>query len=1347
MNISKKIITSTGWATLKRHKCRAPIALTLAALLPISVPANPQGMSVWGGSGSAVTHGNQLNVTVSQNAVLNWGSFNIAPGETTTFIQPNASSIVWNHINNQNPSQIFGNLNANGIVVLMNSAGFYFGPNSHVSAAGLIVSTASSTPIESSAGMFWDFNGTPPRASIINYGQLDIGPDGSAFLIANHIENHGTITAPLGNIGLMAGNDVQISERPDGLGLSANVRLPSGSVDNTGRLVADGGTIALNARVVNQNGLIQANTVNQHNGVIELVSSESVTLGNNSVVSANGGAGAGQGGSIVIKSDGTFADAASSRIDVSGGATGGNGGQVEISAPLMSSIQSVVDGHANNGSTGGQLVIDPLNITLGNSGSGSAGSGTVGANDPPAAGTLSLNVNSAFIGFSHISLQALNNITLSSGVNWDLAQSTGMSGPGCQLTLEAGNNITINNGSSIVGGSGWSMTLEAGRNFSSPGVVTAGLGNISLIGSAGLQTQDGSISLRAGNNVTLGTGYVRTVGGGNIDVTAVSGNVNSGTGQNGYDFLPTGYSVNANLSGISTAAGGNVSLTSGQDIISYLPVSGGVVTDAGSGAFGSAPGNVTLNAGRNVVGHYVEANGTGTITAGNNAGMSATLLALSLIAGGWTVNATHDILLQEVRNPNGTFNNRGLSSSTTRHYFDYSPDAYVSLTAGNTVQLAGTDLPRLPGTFEQNIPSIYAPSLQIHAGAGGVVLGNDVVLFPSPHGELNITTTAGGSLVGSRPGVLTQLIMSDSGQTQYRTAGNFGVSDHAAIPVQINNPNPVVLNIAGDLDNILVGVPKVAEITVGGNMVNSRFNGQNLHNGDVTSIHVAGDILNRNEFTSVIVGSAPNFSLLLNAYPPFTGTLASLPALFHYDPGTHSLTFQGRMSGEQLQALLNLQVAVLDQFGRPVLNPDGTVKTVPAEFISAALAQQLYVSSQDIPSNPNTGYVIGGGGRFDLTAHDLDLGATAGIISQGPRENAALANYFTHGADINVNLTGNLNMFSTAIESLNGGGIAIYADGTINVGSSFFQPDNSVARGIFTTDNHSDVSVIARSDININGSRIAAYDGGNVLVRSLTGNVDAGVGGRGSVTVEKIYVDPVTHQILTYAPTIPGSGILATTFPPSLSPGFPASRATVGNILVETPRGNITANAGGIVQIPLNGLGNNAGSVTLRAGTLNPDGTVEYLGNIEASGSGVIGSTVDMKASGSITGVIFARNTLNIDALQNVNVTAVGQGAVNVSAGGNVSGTIVGLGSVNASGASVDASLLSQNVTTSGNVSSAQVGFAQGTAANSTSQSLHEDGQTGAPKEDDESDEKKKIKSRPVISRTVSRVTVLLPKL
>ncbi len=202
-----------------------------------------------------------MSVTVSQNAALNWQSFNIAAGETTTFLQPSATSIVWNHVSDSNPSQIFGNLNANGVVVLVNPSGFFFGPNSEVKAAGLIVSTATPAPMDFGGSGAWQFSATPPQASIINYGRLDVGHGGSAFLIAEHVENHGTIVAPEGSIGLVAGSDVLLSDRADGRGLSAHVQLPQGSVDNSGRLVANAGSIALQAQVVNQGGQVRANSV------------------------------------------------------------------------------------------------------------------------------------------------------------------------------------------------------------------------------------------------------------------------------------------------------------------------------------------------------------------------------------------------------------------------------------------------------------------------------------------------------------------------------------------------------------------------------------------------------------------------------------------------------------------------------------------------------------------------------------------------------------------------------------------------------------------------------------------------------------------------------------------------------------------------------------------------------------------------------------------------------------------------------------------------------------------------------------------------------------------------------
>ena len=95
----------------------------LAMLRQSRLLANPTGLSVASGSAAAQQLGSQLNVTVSQAAVLNWQSFNIGAGETTAFLQPSANSVVLNVVGGANPSQMFGSLKANGTVNLENANG------------------------------------------------------------------------------------------------------------------------------------------------------------------------------------------------------------------------------------------------------------------------------------------------------------------------------------------------------------------------------------------------------------------------------------------------------------------------------------------------------------------------------------------------------------------------------------------------------------------------------------------------------------------------------------------------------------------------------------------------------------------------------------------------------------------------------------------------------------------------------------------------------------------------------------------------------------------------------------------------------------------------------------------------------------------------------------------------------------------------------------------------------------------------------------------------------------------------------------------------------------------------
>ena len=323
--------------------------------------ANPHGMTVATGSATTVTSGSTLTITAANNTQLNWQSFNIASGETTVFQQPSSSSIVWNSIGGNSASQIYGCLQANGVVVLMNSSGFYFGSGSFVKAAGIIVSTAPGGPTESVSGAGWQFTGPPPTASIVNYGRINADSGGFVYLLGANIDNHGSITAPAGNIGLCAGQTVMLSERADGRGLSEQVTLPTGSVNNSGQLVADAGTILASAQVVNQNGLIEASSVQSVGGIIELDASRSLALGANSQITANGDntAAGSSGGQIMLQTAGTYSDTTGSRVEFKGGANGGDGGRILIYA-AQSSVKSTLLGTAQSGyAAGSEYFLSP----------------------------------------------------------------------------------------------------------------------------------------------------------------------------------------------------------------------------------------------------------------------------------------------------------------------------------------------------------------------------------------------------------------------------------------------------------------------------------------------------------------------------------------------------------------------------------------------------------------------------------------------------------------------------------------------------------------------------------------------------------------------------------------------------------------------------------------------------------------------------------------------------------------------------------------------------------------------------------------------------------------------------
>ena len=1415
---------------------------------PFRAQANPSGGSVVGGNANATISGEGTSLTTinqtAPSALINWQSFNIGAGETVNFNQPSATSVTWNYINDPNnpsASSINGNINAPGYVILQNPNGFIVDGQASITAHGLIMTTASTPALNLSSGGPWSFNTPPPTAKIINYGQINITSGGQAYLIANDIENNGTISAPGGKIGLYAGQTVLVSMSPDGRGLSAQATIPQGLVDNNGNLTADAGSIALQAQTVNQNGVIQANSAQNVNGTIELVagSQGSLNLGASSTISANGDPTAtttpSPGGFVVLKSDKTFAVAPGSMVSVSG-AAGGQNGILEIFDPGASTspIQPTGNYFA--------ALFNPYDLTLSSS----------TANTSTANPTLGLGDLSAY---SQIDLQALDNIALSSA--WNLPNSSSPA----TLSLTAGNNVTLNN--SISAGNNWDINLTAGTAYSGTTKPDSGYG-IYLNGGAYIQAVNGDINLNAANEVIVGSGAIRTIGGGNIDVTAEYGNVNSGTSVNGFSYLAkppyyTPFLVSStgtinynqcNLGGISTAAGGNVTINAGGDVISS-PTTTVAAGDPGTGAFGPEAGNVTINAGGNVYGNYIVMNGVGTINAGQNIGTAANNVALSLAKGSWNLNAgwdpvsqtvqsgLGDIFLQEVRNPNGVFNDTPVSKvnsspSAGNHLFDYDPQASVSLTAGNGVYLTGNELPRLSDETGSGVPLLLPPILIINAGFGGVNLqqptatdgsGNDITLknlditlFPSPYQNLEITTTDGGSLNGNG----NTLLMSDSGRTQwFNTALGgyfgpepFGADDHASVPLLLNNDEPATINLAGSMLNLILQTDKATQINIAGDMDGCSFYGENLQAtgpASITSITVGGQIYNAGSFTSITLDQPlPTLPAADTPLTPPTGASLSswyLPLLLAlnpantqsilfpgldvgslvYNPKTMTLTAIGPMSADLLQVLETQTLTVPRYNSLGIAVGTDTINWMPSGSANASLISSLYTSSQSASSwssiqGAPPAYVVGGMGYFNVTAGSIDLGNSGGFLSVFDEGDSSskltfqgsysfLAPYVTSGATINVTVLDpqqtvnglpepSLYMPASTIATLGGGDVNVSApNGSMDLGSSELLPfenqimnASKIGLGIYTTAG-GNVTVTALGTINIDSSRIATFDGGDIFIESYTGDVNAGSGGTVSIPINYFspsYSRPELEQI-------PANGIVAGTLTAATT--IPPGAATLpGNITVITPQGSIYADLGGISQAAFGEIltaDTATSTIGLFAGTplnFNNDWYSEdnnwnakpplYIGNIELGTSGVIGVNVTAKATGTITGLIISQQNADVTAAESFTGTLLSGGKANVSSGGAISGTIVALGGLSTSGGgNLMANVLSTSVN-GGAGTLATSSSASSASQSATAQTSTENQQQVASNTEPE----KKKKKKEELVRTVGRVTVILPK-
>ena len=547
----------TGWALA------APPLIT-----PPAVNQLPTGGQVAAGTVNisqtqTATAASMLVQQSSNRAIVNWQSFNVGANAKVNISQPSSSSVLLNRVLDTNPTQIFGQINANGQVFLTNPNGVYFAPGSSVDVGSFTATTHSISDADFLAGKY-NFNRNGATGSIVNEGNISAGFGSYIALLAPEVRNQGVVVAKVGgNVAMAAGESYQLQFNSNNQ--LTNVLVTPSTVEtlveNGNAVLAPGGLIIMSAQaassllggVVKNSGSISATGLVNDGGTIRLTATNKIELTSTSTISADAAHNsAGNGGRIDIITDlgnATGITHVDGSISAKGGAQGGDGGFIETSANRLTIANSAsVTAEAFNG-TAGTWLLDPYDFTV-----ASSGGDVTGAAIQTALATtdVTIQTNAANVACTNVTCasgtSSLGDIYIKDSIAWSSSKT---------LTLNAYNNIYV--GTSTAGGSltltgtaklvmvacGGNTTCSA--YYANP---TSGVGSV-LMGMAGsptsglLTNQNGfngqiNVSSTATNPIIInGRNYtvINDVAGLTAITTSAAGTNHSGSTNNGYYVL------------------------------------------------------------------------------------------------------------------------------------------------------------------------------------------------------------------------------------------------------------------------------------------------------------------------------------------------------------------------------------------------------------------------------------------------------------------------------------------------------------------------------------------------------------------------------------------------------------------------------------------------------------------------------------------------------------------------------------------------------------------------------------------------------------------------------------------
>jgi len=287
-----------------------------------------------------------MQISASDKTIINWQDFSIKAGEITKFLQPSNTASVLNRVVGENISSIFGNLEANGHIYLINPNGMIFGKDAHIDTASFTASTLDVLDEDFLKNNQMVFTGNA-KGKIVNQGMVK-AKSGNITLLAYQIENLGKIQAKNGEASLVCGQEIILQLEEDNL----LIRATKGTDQEDEIGIFNQGTIEAiktqletgsnpYAYAIKQEGKVHSFGIENKDGEVLIIAKEGSSYIRGEVISKNE-----NGGKIQILGDkvGLFE---STKIDASGENGGGEiliGGDFQGKNPNVPNSQMLFVG-------------------------------------------------------------------------------------------------------------------------------------------------------------------------------------------------------------------------------------------------------------------------------------------------------------------------------------------------------------------------------------------------------------------------------------------------------------------------------------------------------------------------------------------------------------------------------------------------------------------------------------------------------------------------------------------------------------------------------------------------------------------------------------------------------------------------------------------------------------------------------------------------------------------------------------------------------------------------------------------------------------------------------------------